>query len=136
MISINPDPEELVVYIKNLYDKDGSLISEDFRMRKELPPQLSDGSLAQSLEVAGNAAAASVAATSVLNIVLSFMMQGILNQMLATIKQLQLILHLALLNMVLPANTGLFFGQLDDMLTFDPIPDDYIPITGFIGDIF
>ena len=65
VISINPDPEELVVYIKNLYDQDGSLISEDFRMRKELPPQLSDGSLAQSLEVVGNAAAASVAAVVV-----------------------------------------------------------------------
>ena len=38
--------------------------------------------------------------------------------------------------MVIPANTGVVFGQLDDMLTFDPIPDDYIPISGFIGDIF
>ena len=38
--------------------------------------------------------------------------------------------------MVLPANTGVVFGQLDDMLTFDPIPDDYIPITDFIDNIF
>ena len=37
---------------------------------------------------------------------------------------------------MIPANSSTFFKELDDMITFDPLPDDYIPIINFIGDIF
>ena len=56
--------------------------------------------------------------------------------MLATIKHLQLILHLNLLNLIVPGNASYFFIQLDNMINFDPIPDEYTNLTEFIDEIF
>ena len=44
-----------------------------------------------------------------------------MNQMLGSIKNLQIIVHLCLLAVIVPANAQILFTHLFDMIAFDPI---------------
>lgn len=41
--------------------------------------------------------------------------------MLGSIKNLQVIVHLCLFTLIIPANADMFFAALFDMIAFDPI---------------
>ena len=45
-VSVNLEPDELIIEIDELYDEDGDLIVKDYTIRKELPTQMPDGLLA------------------------------------------------------------------------------------------
>ena len=44
-----------------------------------------------------------------------------MNQMLGSIKNLQVIVHLCLFALIIPGNAAMFFEALFDMIAFDPI---------------
>ena len=46
--------------------------------------------------------------------------------MLGSIKNLQIIVHLVLMGVIVPANAEIFFGALFDMIAFDPIDVTWI----------
>ena len=79
--------------------------------------------MAEKIQLAGDVASAAVGAQSVMNIVLQFIMNGSANQMLATIKHLQIICHLGLLFVIVPGNASIFLKTIIEMVTFDPVPD-------------
>ena len=46
--------------------------------------------------------------------------------MLGSIKNLQVIVHLCLLAVIVPANAQIFFSQIFEMIAFDPIDVSFI----------
>ena len=44
-----------------------------------------------------------------------------MNAMLASIKNVQVVVHLTLLNVIVPANAQIFFGAVAEVVTFDPV---------------
>ena len=84
--------------------------------------------VATALEVAGAAAKGGVGSSFSFNSILSILMGSSMNAMLASIKNVQVIVHLLLLNVTVPANAAIFFGAIAEMVAFDPIDiSEYIP---------
>ena len=79
----------------------------------------------------GTAASASVGASISFTIVLNLMVSQSLNRMLSSIKNLQVIIHLTLFNVIIPANASIFFAIIFKIIAFDPIKT-----SEYIMDIF
>ena len=77
-ISYNPEPETLIIKLKDFRDPDGNLIVEEQELKKTLPTQMDPG-LASVIEAAGVTAAASSAASFSLNFVLNIVMSTSFN---------------------------------------------------------
>ena len=90
-----------------------------------------DPGLASVIEAAGVTAAASSAASMSLNFILNIVMSTSFNQMLSAIKNVQIIVHLTLLSVVVPANAQLFYGAIAEMVAFDPVEMDMVLDLGF-----
>lgn len=54
-----------------------------------------------------------------------------MNQMLGSIKNLQVIVHLCLIEVIVPSNAQIFISQLSEMIAFDPID-----LSLYFGDTF
>ena len=72
------------------------------------------------MTAAGGTAAAGVGGSFSFNFILNLIMSTSMNQMLSSIKNMQVIVHLILFSFVVPGVTAIFFGALADMITFDP----------------
>ena len=55
---------------------------------------------------------------------MNLILQGSLQQLLAALKKLQIMVHTMLINVTIPANASIFFGFLLNILAFDVIPLD------------
>ena len=124
-ISYNAQPEILVIKLQDFRDPDGNLIAEDKEIVKTLPTMI-DPAEASVLEAVGAFASASAGASLTFNFVLNLLMSTSLNSMLSAIKNLQVIVHLTLLSVVVPANAQIFFGAIAELISFDPIEIDEI----------
>ena len=51
--------------------------------------------------------------------------------MLSSIKNVQVIVHLTLLEVIVPGNAQIFFGAIAEMVAFDPIEIDTLFNFGF-----
>mmetsp|Transcript_34941 Transcript_34941/g.42830 ORF Transcript_34941/g.42830 Transcript_34941/m.42830 type:complete len:94 (-) Transcript_34941:1640-1921(-) len=89
-------------------------------MRKPLPTQLDPGTAA-TIQAVGATASAGVGASFSFNIILNLVASQSLNQMLSSIKNLQVIVHLTLVNVIIPANAMIFFAAILEIIAFDPI---------------
>ena len=118
-VSAATEKEELVILLTDFRDPDDNLIVEYQEIRKELPNQV-DANIAASMNAAGSTAAAGVGGSFSFNFILNLIMSTSMNQMLSSIKNLQLVVHLILFGFVVPGVTAIFFGALADMITFDP----------------
>jgi len=67
------------------------------------------------------------------NFLVNLLLQGSLQQLFSTIKKMQILVHMALVNISLPANASMFFAFLLQVVAFDVIPTDgpYDAIFGF-----
>ena len=79
----------------------------------------------------GAAASASVGASISFTIVLNLIVSQNRNRMLSSIKNLQVIIHLTLFNVIIPANASIFFAIIFKLIAFDPIE-----ISEYVMDIF
>ncbi len=52
------------------------------------------------------------------NTIVSLLISGPLQQLLASVKQLQIIVHITLINVAYPATATIFMGMLMNVLTF------------------
>ena len=60
-----------------------------------------------------------------------------MNAMLASIKNVQVIVHLSLLNVIVPANAQIFFGAVAEMVVFDPVDvSEYISAAKVFDAVF
>lgn len=126
IISTNPEPEYLVVEMKDFRDPDGKLIVAEHQMRKPIPTQLDPGT-AEAIEIVGATAGAGMGASFSFNVVLNLLVSQSLNQMLSSIKNLQVIVHLTLVNVIIPANATIFFSMIFQIIAFDPIDiEEYV----------
>lgn len=114
------EKDTLVFKLDNFRDREGSIIYDNFEIRKKMPRQASPAAV-EVAESAGAAASAAVGASTSVNLVLNILLSGSLNQMLSSIKNLQVIVHLTLLTVNRPAITKPFFSKLFEMISFDPI---------------
>ena len=58
-------------------------------------------------------------------------MSSSLNSMLAAVKNVQVIVHLTLLSVVVPANAQIFYGAIAELVAFDPVELDTLIDFGF-----
>ena len=73
------------------------------------------------------------AATSI-NLVLNFVKGASMSQMISSIKNLQVIVHLVLMGVIVPANAQIYFSEIFKMIAFDPL-DGIVDISGPVSDI-
>jgi len=106
--------------LRDFRDKNNKLIAEDQDIRQAIPNQI-DPDAAAAVAQAGAAASSAVGASVTINIVLNLIMSASMNQMLSSIKNLQVIVHLCLLGVIVPANAQIFFEYLFEMIAFDPV---------------
>ena len=85
-----------------------------------MPTQV-DGTTATVISAFGSASAAAVGSSFSLNFLLNMLMSTSMNQMLASMKALQIIIHLSLMNVKVPANAQQFNGFISSMVVYDPI---------------
>ena len=52
------------------------------------------------------------------NTIVSIAVSGPLQQLLSSVKQLQILVHIVLINLAYPSTTTIFFGMLMNVLTF------------------
>lgn len=97
--------------LHDLRDADGNLIVEDQEIRKNLPNMVS-GDVALAVAAVGGAAAGGVGGTFSFNFILNLIMSTSMSQMLSSIKNLQVIVHLVLMNFIVPAVTQIFFAAI------------------------
>ena len=126
-VSIAAETDMLVIELKDFRDNEGNLIVEEKIIRIPIPNQVSFD-LAVTMETAGSFASSGVATSFSFNFVLSILLSTSLSQMLSSIKNLQVIVHLSLLGIVMPGLASVFFASIQTMIAFDPLPnaDDYI----------
>ena len=79
----------------------------------------------------GVAVGAGVGASFSFNIVLNLIIGLSLNQILSSIKNLQVIVHLTLFKVIIPANASIFYAIIFKIIAFDPID-----ISEYVIDIF
>lgn len=119
-VSATREKDELYVRLIDFRDNDGGLIANDTTLKYSIPNQISAAEGA-AVATAGSAASSGVGAATSIQLVLKFLMRGSLNGMLSSIQSLQIIIHLSLMNVVVPASSQIFFKELCDIITFDPI---------------
>ena len=82
---------------------------------------LVDSDTAILLEVFGATASAGIGANFSFNFVLNLLMSTSMNQMLSSIKALQVVIHLCLMTVIMPGNANILFGALAEFVAFDPV---------------
>lgn len=74
------------------------------------------------IAAAGAAASSGMGASVIINLILNFVLSASMNQMLGSIKNMQVIVHLCLMmNLLVPPNSQLFFDEIFKMTKFDPV---------------
>ena len=89
-------------------------------MRRPLFTQ-TDPETAEKIIVAGEVLGIGMLTSFSLNFILNLIVSQGLNLMLGLIKSLQVIVHLTLVNVIIPANAMLFFSMIFEIIAFDPI---------------
>ena len=74
-----------------------------------------------SIEAAGSFAGATVNAQFSFSIVLNVLINSSLGALISSAKSLQIITHLNLMPMIVPANALIFFSYIFSVASFDPI---------------
>lgn len=121
-----------MIELNELRDKNGLLIAENQLIRKPIPTQLDD-STAATIAVIGDSVGTSLGTQFSLNMVLSILMNVSLNALISSIKSLQIITHLLLIPLIVPANAQIFFNYISAIVAFDPVDiqdwvDDYFEL--------
>ena len=102
-ISANVDPEKLVLLLHDFRYND-ELIVDDQEIQRDLPNQL-DANFAAAVGAAGDTTAAGIGGSMSFNFIANIVMKTSMNQMLTSIKNLQVIVHLLLFTFIVPAIT-------------------------------
>lgn len=77
--------------------------------------------MAEAIESGTNAVAAAIGISMVVSGVMSFLMNSSASLMVSLVKQLQIVMHMLLMNTIIAANATIMFGHLVGVLTFDPV---------------
>ncbi|CDW74924.1 UNKNOWN [Stylonychia lemnae] len=110
-------------------------VSENYEISREIPPQLpNDGNLnlliiqaaTKALVALASTASSAVTGAITSNIFLSLVMGLSLKKLWMLIQTLQIIVHLPLLSITLPANAALCFKSIVDISNMNIIPKEYI----------
>jgi hypothetical protein len=85
--------------------------------RKEVPKQI-DPALGKKMEGLANAVGNSSKAIAITNLLMNFVLGGVLSELFAAMTKLQIMLHLLIINVHIPPQTLIFFKGLLGMVTF------------------
>ena len=117
-ISTTNEKDVLFLTMDNFRDSEDKLIVDEILLRKNLPNQM-DKEYAEKIKSASQAAGGLVGAgfsfTAVINLVVGHKM----NEMLGSVKNLQLIVHLTLMHVLVPANAQVLMTAIFEYVTFD-----------------
>jgi len=79
---------------------------------------------ASAIKALGNTVLAAGSGLVFGNFLINLLLQGSLQQLFSTIKKMQILVHMALVNVSLPANASMFFAYLLQIVAFDVVPTD------------
>ena len=117
-VSTTNDKDVLVLRMDNFRDPDGKLIADEFLLRKNLPNQM-DADYAVKIEQASQAAGGLIGAGFSFTAIVNLVVGSRMNEMLGSVKNLQLIVHLTLMHVMVPANAQVLFSAIFEYVTFD-----------------
>ena len=120
-VSLIPyDLDYLVIELENFRDQKGELIADYHTTRTALPNQIDENSTAfKVLETFGDLIVVALGVTVSFSFALSYLMNASLQQLLSLVKNLQLVSHIPLLSVFVPAITLGFFEIIFKALRFD-----------------
>jgi len=90
-------------------------------IQRQLEDTETNRNLAESFQKATDAVMVAIVFTFIVNLI----MAGALSFMIGWINTLQLIIHLPMLRILVPANVSVFFQTIIPIVTFDLIPPEW-----------
>ena len=110
-----------MIKFENFRDKQSNLIVEELKIEKPLPNQVDADSIV-ALDIFGDIAIGAVGSSFSFTFILNLAMGTSMSQMLGSIKALQIMIHLCLMNVDVPSIAQSVIGKISQMVVFDPIP--------------
>ena len=89
-------------------------------MKKQVPQQI-ELSLADQLKKAAGMIKNSSKAAVILNFAMNMIFSGALQEMLSAMKKMQIMIHMLLINVLIPPTAQIFFSSLLKLVTFELI---------------
>ena len=123
-ISSQGSPGDLLVislYDQRLFeDSSGKLIWPETRLEKRMIRQIAtSGAEKEALETIAGSASTAIMTTSLINVILNFLLQGSLSTLVSALKNLQIIVHIMLIQIFLVAHAELFLQELQKLIAFE-----------------
>ena len=119
-VSRYSDKETLLIELIEFRDMNGEMIADDRQLNTTIPNQLDESEFVAIKSVASVSAAA-IQTQITINAIIQILKNHSFNQVLSSMKYLVLIVHIGLLTVSIPASAQLFFGQLVEIIAFDPV---------------
>ena len=116
------DPKNEVIYAKDI----GKTIDDYYRViSRPIQKQLEDSEANRNFAESSQRGTDSMKAALVFTFLVNLIMAGALGHMIGWINTLQLIIHLPMLRILVPANVSVFFQTIIPIVTFDLIPPEW-----------
>ena len=100
-----------MIQLDDFRDANQQLISKNEEIRVTMPNQIDDAE-AVTIEGIATTAAASVGFAFSFDFILNLFLKSSMHTILGAIKNLQVIVHLGLLHVVVPANAAIFYSKV------------------------
>lgn len=114
-----PDSIQLTINGFMLFaDSLGNFMQPLTVLKPKILPTLISQSEAAAVKKAAATAQGTIQSAMLVNTVVSLVISGPLQQLLSSVKQLQIIVHITLINLAYPATATIFLGMLMNVLTF------------------
>jgi hypothetical protein len=118
------EPDMFLIRLKDttiFRSRAGEPIEENVEARFPMRPQIGHSAVGTALKYVAFFTASVIGTNFTISIILKFSANQSMSMMISLLKQLQIIVHLLLMDVIMPANTAFLFSYLIDVLTFDPI---------------
>ena len=116
------DPKNEIIYTKDI----GKTIDDSYRViSRAIQRQLEDSESNRSFAASSQRGTDGMMAALVFAFIVNLVMAGALGHMIGWINTLQLIIHLPMLRILVPANVSVFFQTIIPIVTFDLIPPEW-----------
>ena len=87
-------------------------------LKPVLLPQMASATAIATAKSLASTASGVIQTAMLANTVVSILIAGPIQQLLSSVKQLQIMVHIMLINVAYPATSSVFFGMLMQVLTF------------------
>ena len=117
--SNNKDFIQLTIYGFQLFaDSLGNFMSPPTVLAPKSLPLMASQTEVAAIQSFADTTKSAMQSAMLVNTIVSLVISGPLQQLLSSVKQLQIIVHIMLINLAYPPTSSIFFGMLMNVLTF------------------